>query len=265
MQIGIGISLTNLRSGAAVVYSAEATTAFAAMSTQPSAALKGLINTCIVSLKTAGVWAKLDALYLMNAETAQAARVNIKNPGTYDLTATSSPTFTAKSGYAGDGAAAYLNTAFNPFTATTPQFVQNSACLFGWSLKTTLDTGALVGVAGAGGAYLYSRYTGNVSLGRVNTTAGDISVASADGSGLFAINRTAAGASQLYRNGSSIGTGAAASAAPASVVTTLLRANTEYFGGTMMSAGIGASLSAQEHSDLYAALNTFKAGVDALP
>lgn len=62
-------------------YSAEAIAYFAGMSVQPDATRKGQLDTLITSLKSAGVWAKLDALYIMAAHDAQAARVNAVAPG----------------------------------------------------------------------------------------------------------------------------------------------------------------------------------------
>lgn len=50
-----------------VSYAPEAQAYFAAMTVQPSAARKDIINTCINALIAAGVWAKLDWLSLMAA------------------------------------------------------------------------------------------------------------------------------------------------------------------------------------------------------
>ena len=262
MEIGIGLGLT--LGGRVPTYTAEAIAAFAAMSVQPSVPLKSLYDACIVSLKAAGVWTKLDALYLMNVETAQAARLNIKNPGTYNLTATSSPTFTAKVGYAGDGAAAYLNTNFNPTTASSPNFTQNSAHVSVWSLKSGTDAAPAFGMAGSGNTGLYPKFTDNKAYGQINEATSGANVAVADGLGHYIANRSAAGAEQLYKNGSSIATAANASASPANAVLAVFRLGSSFFNGGAAMATVGPSLTAQEASDLYTALNTFKTGVDAL-
>src|SRR5262252_6152224 len=77
---------------AASAYDSASLAIFAAFSTPPDTTRKGVIDTCVRALKSAGVWTKLDVLYLFAAADSQAARVNWKNPGTYDGTATNSPT-----------------------------------------------------------------------------------------------------------------------------------------------------------------------------
>lgn len=108
----------------------ETTALVARFTTPPSALRKQQINTLIGSLKTAGVWAKLDALYIMAAADAQAARRNWVADA-FNPTAVSSPSFTADRGYNGDGAASRLDTGFNPATAGG-KFSLNSATYFIW-------------------------------------------------------------------------------------------------------------------------------------
>jgi hypothetical protein len=245
-------------------YCQEAQNAFAAMTVPPSTNLKRLYDRCIRSLKAAGIWSKLDALYLMNVETAQAARLNIKNPGTFDLTATSSPTFTAKVGYAGDGAAAFLNTNFNPTTATSPNYAQNSASVFAWALKQGTDLGAGIGQTSVNAnSYTFPNFTDGNAYGRANNATA-MSVATSDGRGLLHANRSASGATQLYKNGASVATGSEASSAPDNSNISILRSHTRFYSAGVAMAGFGASLSAQNAADLYTALNAFKTGVDAL-
>lgn len=246
------------------IYCQEARTAFAAMSAMPSAPMRRLYDICIRSLIAAGIWTKLDALYLMNAEAAQAARVNIKSPGTYDLTAVSSPTFTAKSGYAGDGASAYLSTNFNPSTASSPNYVQNSAGLFLWGLKAAADASGAMGYITGGNAYLFPRWTDNNIYTRLNDA--DTAVATATGLGLTHGNRSASSAVQIYRDGVSVKTAATVSTAIANATLALLRSSASaFYSGGLAMAGVCGSLNSTEAAALYSALNTFKTGVDALP
>lgn len=63
----------------------EATALFAAMTVQPSAARKTIIATCISSLISSGVWAKLDRLYVLAAHTEQASLLDWVHPGTDSL------------------------------------------------------------------------------------------------------------------------------------------------------------------------------------
>lgn len=247
-------------------YCQEAQAAFSAMTVPPTSNLKRLYDRCIRDLKSAGIWTKLDALYLMNVETAQAARLNLKAPGTYDLTATSSPTFTAKVGYAGDGAAAFLNTNFNPTTATSPNYVQNSASAFAWGLKQGQDANGLLGqnTAATANVLIQPRFTDDKVYGRISDSA-DFSAANTDGRGLFHVNRTASNARELFKNGASVATSSTASASPANATVTILRNSSGFHNGGAAMAGVGGALSTQQAADLYTILNSFKSGVDALP
>ncbi|MDF7777415.1 hypothetical protein P1X14_19315 [Sphingomonas sp. AOB5] len=103
----------------------------ARMSVAPDGARVGVIDTLVRALKTAGVWAKLDALYLLAAHDAQAARLNWIS-SSYGLSVSGVPAFTVDRGYTGDGSAAYLDSGFNPVTAGG-KFAQNDAHMSVWT------------------------------------------------------------------------------------------------------------------------------------
>ena len=58
-------------------YTPQAKALFAAMSAKPTPTRMNLYNGLILSLRTSGLWANLDALYLMAAHDEQAGRLNI--------------------------------------------------------------------------------------------------------------------------------------------------------------------------------------------
>jgi len=95
-------------------YCAEATALFARMTTPPTETRKGQINTLITSLKTAGVWTKLDVFYVFAAADQQAALLNWKGD-TNNATAVNSPSFVADSGFKSDGSTSWVNTHYNPY------------------------------------------------------------------------------------------------------------------------------------------------------
>jgi len=251
------------REGVGVAYEAEASALFARFTTPPDATRKGVINTLVKALKDFGIWAKLDALYLMAAADSQAARQNwIADQ--YNLTAVSGPTFAADRGYTGDAAAAYLDTGFNPATATSPKYLLNSASLAFWCRTNTIITGYEVGNAST--TQLSARSAS------ANTVRGRLSDASlsnwgtvADALGLTAINRSASNARQVYRGGSSIGTDTGASTAVTSANLVFLSAGTAAgFGNRQVAFGaLGGSLDATEHANLYAAVNTYLTAIGA--
>ena len=116
---------------------------------QPTIALKRLIDTTISSLKTAGIWNKLDVLYLFNMHDGQAALQNwISN--NYNATAVNAPTFTVKTGYLGASSGAkHLRTGFIPNNVSTYDFLNNSAVHFNiYQYPTTTATAPFGTISG---------------------------------------------------------------------------------------------------------------------
>lgn len=98
------------------------------MSTQPSDALKVLINDTITSLKTAGVWNKLDCLYFRNVHTSQAACLNWVRDA-HNSTLVNSPTFIAKQGIR-CAAGKYIRNDYKPSIDGSNFQIRNSSVLF---------------------------------------------------------------------------------------------------------------------------------------
>lgn len=253
---------------AATAFSTETLALIARFTTPPTYGRVVLINTLIGSLVTAGVWSKLDTLYVMAAADAQAASLNWVSTS-YSLTAVSSPTFTADRGYAGDGVSSYLRTGFVPSTAGG-QFVLNSAHLGAWSRTDSQSNGALIGARASfssKNSSIIPRDASNLSYVAVNFAgAGSYTVTTSLGH--FVVNRSGASAQQGYQNGASGTSTTSASDA----ITDL-----EVYGLALNQAGsaaartnrqvaamhIGGSLTAQNVSDMYTALLTYMQGVGA--
>ena len=121
---------------------AEAAALVARFTTPPTNARKVLIDNFIGALKTAGVWSKLDALHVTAAADSQAARQNWVQDA-YNLTAFSSPVFTADRGYTPDGSASYLDSGFNPTTAVGAKFLLDDAHMGAWHLTDLANAGAI--------------------------------------------------------------------------------------------------------------------------
>lgn len=260
MFIGIGLGLIAQAVGGVVNYDSAADDLFARMSTPPSASRKGQINQLITALKTAGVWNKLDMLKVFAAADAQAALLDWRS-ATYDASVVSGPTFTADRGYAGDGAASYVNLAWAPSNGVN--FLQDSACLFGWSRTAAQEANFWLGTGTANGAQLNPRSTLDAFAYRINQ-ASSSAPANTDGSGLFAADRSGASAHQAYRNGAALGAaGSVASAARSAVVLNMGRVNSTFSARQCSAVGAGSSLSAIEHAALYSALNTYMVAVGA--
>lgn len=247
--------------------SAEAAALVARFTNEPSASRVTLIDEFVTALKAAGVWSKLDALYVMAAADEQAAQRNWIADA-YNLTAVGAPSFQADRGYTG-AIGKYLDTGLNPSVAASG-FTANSGHLGVWGRTS----GALSGVAlGARQSFssknsmVTGRLTGDQAHFAINRN-GTNTAASADGVGHFVANRSGAAASQGYKNGVSVASDTAATDAITDLPFFVLGLNqagahAAAYLGQLSIAHIGASLSAQEVSALYNAASAYMQAVGA--
>ena len=252
----------------ASAYEAESEALFAAFTTPADDTRKGHINTCFVALKTAGVLAKLEALYVFAAADAQAARVNWLNPS-HLATAVGTPTFTADEGYSTTGGS-YVNTGIDP--TTTVKYLRDSAS-FGIFVLSS-DTGRHGWLEGS------AAYGGYLSTGDAASDAGaningafNVMVTSLSPHAspkLVAGNRSGASAIELYVNGALVASDTTPSEALGSA-TPFWIGSRNFGGGTnanitgqMCATFIGGSLDATEQDNLYDALVTYLTAVGAL-
>lgn len=208
----------------------EAAALVARMTTPPVGSRKMLIDTLVGSLKTTGIWAKLDALYIMAAADSQAAKLNWIS-SSFNLTAVSAPTFTVDRGFAGNGTSSYLDTGFDATTAPSAKFILNSAHL-GVYIETVRAGVAAVqmGASANSGAQedaIYGYYSDGNFYPRINSIGGG--VANSGSKGRLIASRTASTGVVAYQNGVSLGTVVTASGA--------LSANNIYLGAENFGAG----------------------------
>jgi len=221
--------------------------------TAPSAAQQTLQNTLVTDLKTAGIWSKLDALYVMaNDGSREFGRLNWASPSNFELSELpSTPTFTLNEGFsAGNG----LDTGINMGVDTT-QFNQSTlnGSFGGWSYNVKVGGGpALMGDA---------LFANNIRGGSSDYIFGDLNGIGTLFAGLYHMNADGTIGEQFI-NGSQV------------VTTTLGPLNTSNNTMHLLSEGgvsnfsldtisiafIGGDLSA-EASDLY---NAFAAYMAAL-
>jgi hypothetical protein len=159
----------------------------------------GYVSTLTAGLKADGSWAKLDRLWLYAAENATQASIDLVTRAAHTLH--SSPTFTANTGYQGDGIAAWIDTGYRPEVTSPTNYIQNSASFGCW---------VVVGGASSGQTHMGSDSNRvlifqNGTVVSFNINHG-ISTSFTFGSvtGLWHVNRSASNATQLYQNGSSV-------------------------------------------------------------
>jgi len=270
---GFGTPIVEASSGSpvTVVYDETAISAlFARMTAQPTIARKVLISDLITALIDAGIWAKLDAFYVMAAHDAQAAQLNwIEDQ--FNLTPVLSPTFTADQGYAGNDSTSYLNTGFNP-VAAGGLYQLNSAHLSIWSRTNIADiSGVSIGArvsASASQALILLRNTSDLGGSRLNQDAVPVNAAVTDSRGFFVGSRLSSANQQFYRNGSQLASFANVSTAMPNFQMYICGANTNGTFGTASGrqysvASIGSGLNSTEVAAFNIAVTSYMQAIGA--
>jgi len=158
MRIARGISIANISKplSTAIAYDADATAFFTAASITDTTQ-KNAVNTLVISLKSANIWTKMKALYPIVGGVASSHAVNLKQPGTFNLSFATGWTHSS-TGMTPNGA-----------TYADTSLIQNSALLqndysFGLYSRTnkTGNLGVSTGIVQAAGyTYLYLKNTSN--------------------------------------------------------------------------------------------------------
>lgn len=232
------------------------------MTVLPKQSRATLIGTLIASLQTAGVWERLDALYLTAAHDEQAARLNWRGSGAQDLTNINGCTHDPDRGLQGDGATSYLNTALAGNAADN--YSRDSAFCGIWSLSNSSNN-AWHDISGAGGMYINSRAaSGSAAVRCNNSGAASVAAPVSDSLGMTAINRNSATEFQLWRNTELLGTATNASEALTSAVFWVGRNSTNYSGRKLSAIAIGGGLTDAQYLALYAAIRTYLVALGAV-
>jgi len=134
MVIGLGIGLGFKRRAAFTAeYKAVIDRATALGYTLPSAAQQAKDNELVKAMINAGIWARLDRFYnhFTDNNASLFCTLNWINPLVSQATLFSSPTFTNKLGFTGNGTSSYIS--YNTNLSTLGgQYVQNDACIGGY-------------------------------------------------------------------------------------------------------------------------------------
>ena len=126
-RIGIGLGIGRQRvSGGGVVFDADYQAilnyATAGGITLPSSSVQSLQNKLMLDIKTSGAWSKLDSFFIFaNIGSSVFAEIDwsrtVRLSALTRFTPVSSPTFTNKQGYTGNGTSSCIDTTFNPASA----------------------------------------------------------------------------------------------------------------------------------------------------
>lgn len=248
-------------------YSAEAEAYFAAMTTQPDATRKGLINDLIVSAKAgANAWSALDRLALLASHDSQSALLDAHDP-TKTASAVNSPTFTVDRGFAGDGASSYIDFGEAP-NAVGNQFSLNSATIGVW-INVQSAANGLRSEAGQSGSVFNMSITARNTTGNETFKANDatLSVARANSGtrlGHRASVRADSATKKSYLNGGAETVVSLASTSISAGNITILRVGNAYSDDGACVAYSGAALTATQEAELHTALATYLTAIGAI-
>lgn len=211
MSLTTHVMLMNSQWAALNGYDADAQAIFAAFCNPPSDQIKAAINTAVISLKSAGVWNKLDSLQVYAAMEECAALVDWKRPSV-SATLSNAPGFTPTVGYQFTGVGGqFLNSQYNP-TLHATNFTLDNAELGVWVIS---GGGNIVGareafvtMAGSMISYGNGELATNLNAWGYSIDAPAIGVPRA---GLLSVARTGTNAVELFEGGVSVASSAQAS------------------------------------------------------
>ena len=208
MRIARGISVSNTSKpiSTAIVYDADAAAFFTAASITDTTQ-KSAVNTLVLSLKSANIWAKMKALYPVVGGVASSHAVNLKTPGTYNLSFATGWTHSS-TGMTPNGAT-YANTNLIPNTHLT-----NNNSHISVYLRTNIDNaGCEIGIQDDMGLgvtsspyYLITRSSNNLVATIQTDDANRIIGSNTNSLGLYITSRTTSTNIKQYKNSSIFGT-----------------------------------------------------------
>lgn len=247
-------------------FEAETKALVARFTTPATRQRKVWINRLIKALKTAGVWQKLDALYVAAAADSQAATRNWKQD-LYNATAIASPAFVADRGFTGNGTSSYLQTGFTASSAVSPKYLQDSAAVGAWMLTDVAAEGAfdIAAFRSGGDTRLNSRNSGNQPIAFMNGPGVGGSVVPTS-VGLTVASRVSAAGARFFKNGVFLNAPAAVSVQVPNSQFGLLGFGTGGGYSTRQGAAwfIGGGLTDAEVLATYNALNQYLVAVGAV-
>jgi hypothetical protein len=281
--MGVGPTVAGGCSSTATAYESALVSASGA----PTAGTQTAINTLLNGMASDGTLCKLDVLYLFAINSngvgdlgAANGLVNAANPGTFNGTANgnvstgcagSTNCFSANNGWSGVDASTtiYIDTGFNPSTATSPKFTRNSSHVMAWpytNAASGASGGAAIGLilGSTNTSRVYPRYSDNNFYSDANsaTNATGVSNNTSTG-GMYLVSRTGASSVDHYKITTNQGNTSEASAAVLNdnfaVLAQRVAGSTVNFGSALQLAAvsIGGGLSSTDVSNLESRLCTY--------
>jgi hypothetical protein len=241
-------------------YAARWAAAVAANGGSVTPARQNLVAALIAGMVFDGTWGPLDRLWLFANENSISSLTDIR--GCTLATTSSGPAFATDRGFTGDGIASYIDTGFNPATASNPAFSANLGSLLLWSNTAASNANGAAGNS-TGSVSLYPNQ-GGAAFFEINESAFGNTAAVVDGRGFYLANRSAGsgvGCEQGYKNGVQICTSGPSSTGVVNSSTFCLSTGGAFWAGQLACVGIGYAFSATDVLNIYNRLRTYMAAV----
>ncbi len=205
-----------------------------------------------------GSWANEDLVYYFRnrADYRAYARINWKNPGTYNITEVGTLTFDEQ-GFWGDGSTGYLRTNYVPSTHAV-NFTLNNGSVRGFTASNIASSTYLFGCETTGSTrrLLYiPRNVSDVAAYVINGTSSDTTPSVTNHYGFFHIKRTSSTAFAIFRDGVSVDSSTNASTSLPEFELYILAANTSGTANGFSARNIGCFLVGASQNGLESANN----------
>lgn len=219
---------------------------------------KDAVNIMTLSLKSAGIWTKMKAIYPMVGASAAACSQNLKS-NLFTGTFTSGWTFSS-TGVLGNGSSTYMDTNLIPAS----ELSQDDSHLMIYSRTNTVGASIVdIGCLNSVRFYIITNYGGATYIGfNFNT---DIAItAVTDTKGFFLVTRSSNSLATMYKNNSVQGTTTQASTGINTVRSVYLGAYNNNGSSSFISnkqyafSSIGNGLNATQSSDYYTIVQAFQ-------
>lgn len=215
-------------------------------------------NTFLVTLKTIGVWNKLDVLYVFAQNGGSAfATINWKNPSANQSTLINAPAFVSNGGFQGDGVSSYIDTNFNPFTQGV-NYTQNNASRYFFTHAISTTAGRFDGSSLTNRNQMIRGLT-NAQRINAGTNVAGVPLDFTTTANTKSLHRISANDITAYNETTGAST-TQTSATMDSVNQWILRAGTQYGAHTCSAYAMGASM-ISEHNNFITAWNTYKSSL----
>ena len=218
---------------------------------------QGAINTLVTDLKGYSIWTKFKAIYPVVGGVASSHAVNLKTPGTFNLTFATGWTHSS-TGMTPTNS--YADTALIPNSTLTLNSVHISSYL-----RTNLRfAGPIISSEDAGsynnGLYIWPWQSIDLYSVRINDNTSNASTAPADIRGLHIATRTASNVKKYRLNTTQIFNSAGASTGlnTSSIYLCKSRNNADYNGNQIAFSSIGDGLTDTEAANFYTAVQAYQ-------